>query len=224
MNFHRFTMSFLIIVSITIGCKNLQPSAESGIKVIPLYVPSPGIQKAYFASGCFWCVEAIFESVQGVEEVISGYSGGEAKDANYEAVSAGYTKHAESVEIYYDPKIIDYKTLVKVFFGSHDATTLNRQGPDFGKQYRSIVFYQSEEEHQIVTDFIERMYLDGGLPQGTITTEVVPFKTFFAAEPYHQNYEKLHPDYDYIKGISIPRLNKFKSLYPELLKHQSLSH
>jgi peptide-methionine (S)-S-oxide reductase len=217
-------MSFLIMVSITIGCKNSQSSAESIIKVIPPYKPSIGTQKAYFASGCFWCVEAIFESVQGVEEVISGYSGGEGKDANYEAVSAGYTKHAESVEVYYDAKIIDYKTLVKVFFGSHDATTLNRQGPDFGKQYRSIVFYQSEEEHQIVTDFIERMYLDGGLPQGTITTEVVPFKTFFPAEPYHQNYEKLHPDDDYIRGISIPRLNKFKSLYPELLKNQSLSH
>lgn len=194
------------------------------MQIMPAYKPSPDIQKAYFASGCFWCVEAIFESVHGVEEVISGYSGGEAKDANYEAVSAGYTKHAESVEVYYDPKVIDYKTLVKVFFGSHDATTLNRQGPDFGKQYRSIVFCQSEEEHQIVTDFIERMYLDGGLPQGTITTEVVPFKSFFPAEPYHQNYEKLHPDDDYIRGISLPRLNKFKSLYPELLKNQSLSH
>jgi peptide-methionine (S)-S-oxide reductase len=218
MNFCKYTLTLFIFLGITIACKNSHSSVAANLEVTPPYQPGPHIQKAYFASGCFWCVEAIFESVHGVEEVISGYSGGEAKDANYDAVSAGYTKHAESVEVYYDPKVIDYKTLVKVFFGSHNATTLNRQGPDFGKQYRSIVFYQTEEEHQIVTDFIERMYLDGGLPQGTITTEVVPFKAFFPAEPYHQNYEKLHPDDDYIRGVSLPRLHSFKSNYPELLK------
>lgn len=218
MNFYKHTLTLFILLGITIACKNSHSSVAANLEETPPYQPGPHIQKAYFASGCFWCVEAIFESVQGVEEVISGYSGGAENHANYDAVSSGYTEHAESVEVFYDSNLVDYKTLLKVFFGSHDATTLNRQGPDFGKQYRSIIFFQNDYERQIATDFIERLYLDGGLPQGTITTELSPFKTFYPAESYHQNYEKLHPDDDYIRGVSLPRLHSFKSNYPELLK------
>lgn len=173
--------------------------------------------RAYFASGCFWCVEAIFESVNGVKEVISGYSGGTENNPTYEQVSYGKTSHAEAVEIYYDPKIVSFETLVQVFFGSHDPTTLNRQGPDRGAQYRSIAFYQNETEKNIIDRYIT------GLDQAKafkspIVTQVLPFTKFWKAEDYHQNYERNHPENPYIQQVSIPRLNRFKSNFTELLK------
>jgi peptide-methionine (S)-S-oxide reductase len=173
--------------------------------------------KAYFASGCFWCVEAIFESVNGVKEVISGYSGGTEKNPTYEQVSYGKTSHAEAVEIYYDPKVVNFETLVQVFFGSHDPTTLNRQGPDRGAQYRSIAFYQNEAEKKIIDTYIS------GLEQAKafispIVTQVVPFTKFWRAEDYHQDYERNHPENPYVQQVSIPRLNRFKANFSELLK------
>jgi peptide-methionine (S)-S-oxide reductase len=212
--------SFVLLALNANSCANNKAKNKEVVEV-PAFVIPPGTSKAYFASGCFWCVEAVFESVEGVVEVVSGYSGGDEKNANYEAVSSGATKHAETVEVYYDPTKINYKTLLTVFFGSHDATTLNRQGPDAGRQYRSAIFYQSEDEKKIASSFIERLYLDGGLPQGTITTELVPLKAFYPAEGYHQNYERLHPNESYIKGVSIPRLKKFQAAYPDLLKKVS---
>ncbi len=175
--------------------------------------------RAYFASGCFWCVEAIFESVKGVEEVYSGYSGGSKKNPTYEAVSAGKTRHAEAVEVYYDPNVVSYKTLVKVFFGSHDPTTPNRQGPDYGPQYRSMVFYQNETEKKQVEDHIQELY-DSGMfgTELKIVTEIVPFKVFYKAEDYHQDYERRNPYNPYVMKVSIPRLNRFKKKFPELLK------
>ena len=116
-----------------------------------------GKASAIFASGCFWCVEAIFESVEGVVEAVSGYSGGLASDANYPAVSYGRTDHAEAVEVFYDPDVIDYNTLLKVFFGSHDPTTLNQQGPDRGRQYRSAIFYKKEEEKLMAEAYIKKL-------------------------------------------------------------------
>ncbi len=213
-----------IFLLLAFGCNHKKIGEAAKHATVQAFVPSDNLKKAYFASGCFWCVEAIFESVKGVVEAIPGYCGGDAKNASYSEVSSGYTKHAETVEIYYDPLIIDYKTLVKVFFGSHDATTLNRQGPDFGKQYRSIVFYQNTEEQKIAQHYIERLYLDGGLPQGTINTELIPFTVFYKAEPYHQNYERLHPDDEYIKSVSLPRLKKFQTDYPTLLKSSNSKH
>jgi peptide-methionine (S)-S-oxide reductase len=127
------------------SCGTKSKSQEKN-EIIINAADTAGMKKAVFASGCFWCVEAIFESVEGVGEVISGYSGGTAESANYSAVSSGMSKHAEAVEIYYDPSKISYKTLLTVFFDSHDPTTLNRQGPDYGFQYRSAIFYANEEE------------------------------------------------------------------------------
>lgn len=182
------------------------------------------LSKAYFAAGCFWCVEAIFESVRGVEEVVSGYAGGSKKDANYKAVSAGVTDHAEAVEIYYDPAVIDYRTLLTVLFGSHDPTTLNRQGPDSGRQYRSSIFYQNEEERQVAETIIKELDAQK-IYSKKIVTEVVPFDAFYPAEDYHQDYERLNPNQPYVKGVSIPRLNRFKAKYPELLKEgEHLDH
>lgn len=181
-------------------------------------MPSKSNAVAYFASGCFWCVEAIFESVEGVEEVVSGYAGGTASDANYSDVSNGTTKHAESVKVFYDSTKVSYMTLLKVFFGSHDPTTLNRQGPDAGTQYRSAIFYKSDQELSQIKLYIEDLYKTGVFAKGSLTTEITPLKAFYDAEGYHQDYEKNNPNQPYVKGVSVPRLNKFKSKYPEFLK------
>ncbi len=173
--------------------------------------------KAYFASGCFWCVEAVFESVKGVKEAVSGYSGGDASTAHYNQIGSGLTGHAESVEVYYDPEVVSYETLLKVVFGSHDPTTLNRQGPDRGTQYRSAIFYQNEKEKSAAEKYMAELQASGQLA-GKITTELSPLKAFYPAEDYHQDYERLHPDQPYVRSVSVPRLNDFKRKFPELLK------
>jgi peptide-methionine (S)-S-oxide reductase len=175
-------------------------------------------KKAYFASGCFWCVEAIFESVKGVQEVYSGYSGGSEKNPTYEEVSYGRTHHAEAVEVYYDPKVISFTQLVQVFFGSHDPTSLNRQGPDRGAQYRSIAFYQNDKEKKIIEDYITQLQAENVYGDRVIVTEVKPFEKFYMAEEYHQDYEKRNPNNSYIRNVSIPRLNRFKENFKSYLK------
>lgn len=171
---------------------------------------------AYFASGCFWCVEAVFESVKGVGEVESGYAGGPEKNPTYESVSAGSTGHAEAVKVYYDSTVVSYATLLQVFFDSHDPSTLNQQGPDRGTQYRSMIFYQNETEKQLAENYITNALLKKAFSK--ITTQVVPFTVFYIAEDYHQNFEKRNPNQGYVRAVSIPRLNKFKAKHPELLK------
>lgn len=174
------------------------------------------LQTAYFASGCFWCVEAVFESVRGVEEAVSGYAGGTTKNPTYRSVSSGDTDHAESVMVYYDSTIVSFETLVDVFFASHDPTTLNQQGPDRGAQYRSIAFYQNAREKAIIERKIDQLLKNKTFPK--ITTQVQKFTKFYKAEDYHQNYERLHPNEYYVRNVSIPRLNKFKAKMPEVLK------
>lgn len=175
------------------------------------------LSKAYFASGCFWCVEAVFESVKGVEEAVSGYSGGSEKNPTYQQVGAGRTGHAEAVEVYYDPEIVSYETLVKVYYGSHNPTTVNGQHPDFGPQYRSMILYTNDEEKKIAEEF--KAKLDASEKYGApIATEIVAFEKFWPAEDYHQNYERLNPNNSYVRNVSIPRLNRFKAKFPELLK------
>ena len=175
-------------------------------------------ETAYFASGCFWCVEAIFESVKGVKEVYSGYSGGSEKNPTYEDVSYGRTHHAEAVEVYYDPNVISFTQLVQVFFGSHDPTTLNRQGPDRGAQYRSIAFYKNDKERKIIQGYINKLKTENVYGNRTIVTEVEPFEKFYMAEEYHQDYEKRNPNNSYIQNVSIPRLNRFKKNFRSYLK------
>jgi len=172
---------------------------------------------AYFASGCFWCVEAVFESVKGVKDAVSGYAGGSASDANYKQVSAGLTNHAEAVAIYYDAEIISYETLLTVFFDSQDPTTLNRQGPDRGSQYRSEIFYQTEAEKKLSLKKIESVN-QSGIWKNEVVTKVSKLDKFYAAEEYHQNYEKRNPNNPYVLGVSVPRLNRFKKKHPDLLK------
>ena len=178
----------------------------------------PNDKVAYFASGCFWCVEAIFESVEGVSEAISGYAGGHTKNPTYKTIGTGRTGHAESVAVYYDPQIISFKTLVDVFFGSHDPTTKNGQHPDYGTQYRSIAFYNSLEEKEIIEGAINK--LNREVYKNKIVTEVKKIDIFYKAESYHQNYEKRNPYDRYVRNISIPRLKRFQKKFPKLLKEK----
>ena len=174
------------------------------------------LSKAYFASGCFWCVESIYENLKGVVEVNSGYSGGNIKDPSYSQVMSGKTGHAETIEVIYDSKIINFQTLVQVFFGSHDPSTLNRQGPDVGTQYRSIAFFNSENEKQIIENEIKILLKNR--TYNKITTEIEPFKKFYIAEDYHQDYKKKNPYDLYIMRVSAPRINKFKMNFKDVLK------
>ena len=172
---------------------------------------------AYFASGCFWCVESVYESLKGVEEAYSGYAGGITKNPTYYQVMSGRTGHAETVEVIYDPNEIDFATLVEVFFNSHDPTVLNQQGPDRGTQYRSVAFYQNEEEKKIIKDYITKL-TKSKVYNKDIVTEVKPLKQFYYAEKYHQDYERNNPNDLYILNVSKPRFNKFKVKSPELIK------
>ena len=173
-------------------------------------------REAYFASGCFWCVESIYESLNGVSEVQSGYSGGKTKNPDYYQVLTGKTGHAETVKVIYDSKKISFKKLVEVFFASHDPTTLNRQGPDIGTHYRSIAFYKNDLEKNIIKNEIQRL-LDNKTYK-RIVTEVTKFELFYIAEDYHQDYKINNSNNPYIWKVSVPRINDFKKKFPELLK------
>lgn len=174
------------------------------------------LARAYFASGCFWCVEAIYESVRGVSESISGYSGGHTQNPTYDSSNTGKTGHAEAVEIQYDPAVVSFASLVDVYFGSQDITQKNGQGPDRGSQYRSIIFYQNETQKQIIDAKIAELNRD--LDGQTVAAEVMAFEKFWVGEDYHQNFERLHPQHRYIVGVSVPRLRRFQAKFPELLK------
>ncbi|MCB0706739.1 MAG: peptide-methionine (S)-S-oxide reductase MsrA [Saprospiraceae bacterium] len=218
----KFPLLTLFLALPLMSCTSTTNDHSAGV---PVNQPNKEVKdlsaysKAYFAGGCFWCVEAVFESVKGVEEVISGYSGGQIENPTYQQVGSGQTRHAESVEVYYDPEVIDYQTLLVVFFDSQDPTTKDRQGPDRGPQYRSIIFYQNDEEKQLAESYIDQLNQAGtfGAP---IVTEVVPFEVFYDAEDYHQDYERLNPNNSYVKAVSVPRLKRFQAKHPELLKEK----
>jgi len=209
----------IITITLLFSCQNqaqVNPKQQAVIDAEPVVVPlKDGKARAYFASGCFWCVEAIYESVKGVEESISGYAGGFTENPTYEASNTGKTGHAEAVEIIYDPEVITFSELVDVYFGSQNPMQVNGQGPDNGSQYRSIIFYQNDEQKKIIEDKKAALAKELNV---TIAAEVYPFQKFWVAEDYHQNYERLHPNQGYIRNVSIPRLNKFKAKFPELLK------
>lgn len=209
----------LFLIALLFSCHNsaqVNKEQNAVINAKPVEVPMKnGKAKAYFASGCFWCVEAIYESVKGVDEVINGYSGGYTSNPTYEASNTGRTGHAEAVEVIYDPQVISFATLVDVYFASQNPTQINGQGPDNGSQYRSIIFYQNDNQKQIILKKKEAL---SKILNKEVAAEVYPFQKFWKAEDYHQNYEKLHPENRYVQGVSVPRLNRFKAKMPELLK------
>jgi peptide-methionine (S)-S-oxide reductase len=175
-------------------------------------------QTAVLAGGCFWCVEAVFRQIQGVEKVVSGYSGGDAASAHYEIVSTGRTGHAESVQITYDPRKISYGQLLKVFFDvAHNPTQLNRQGPDTGTQYRSAIFYSNLEQKRIADAYIKQLD-EAKVFRSPIVTQVVQLKAFYPAEEHHQNFCNRNPNNPYVMGVAMPKVEKVKQKVPELAK------
>ena len=171
--------------------------------------------EATFGGGCFWCTEAVFQRLKGVERVISGYAGGTAKDANYEAVCAGTTAHAEVIHITFDEDVITYQELLEVFWKTHDPTTLNRQGNDVGPQYRSVVFYHNDQQESIATNYKKQLN-EAGIFDAPIVTEITALVEFFPAEKYHQNYFNLNGDKNpYCSFVVRPKVEKFKKLFKE---------
>ena len=199
---------------------NKKAEAQAQANQTPVEVPMEnGLARAYFASGCFWCVEAVYESVKGVQESISGYSGGHTDYPTYESSNTGRTGHAEAVEIIYNPDVVSFATLVDVYFGSQNVTQVNGQGPDRGSQYRSIIFYQNEEQKKIIDEKVAELEQIYG--EGKVAAQILPFQKFWKGEEYHQDYEKRNPYNPYIQNVSIPRLKKFQKKFPHLLKEEA---
>ena len=217
------TSMLILPIALLFSCipNSTNPLSSRNVQDTTLINESPqdlsGSSTAYFASGCFWCVEEVFESVKGVKEAVSGYSGGTEQNPTYQQVGSGSTGHAEAVEVFYDPEVVSYTTLIKVFFNSQDPTTKDRQGPDAGAQYRSIAFYQNQEEKGVIESMIKELDASGKYTS-PIVTQVVSFEKFSPAEDYHQNYVRLHPNEGYVRGVSIPRFERFKREMPEVLK------
>jgi peptide-methionine (S)-S-oxide reductase len=175
---------------------------------------------ATFGSGCFWCTEAIFQNLKGVETAVSGYSGGRVPDPTYRAVCSGTTGHAEVIQVKYDPKVISYEELLEVFWRTHDPTTLNRQGNDVGTQYRSVVFYHDAEQQRTAEEYKNRLN-DAGVFHDPIVTEISPYRDFYAAENYHQDYFELNGREPYCSLVIRPKLEKFKKVFGDKVKPEA---
>jgi peptide-methionine (S)-S-oxide reductase len=180
--------------------------------------PTPEPQKAVIAGGCFWCVEAVLKEIDGVLAVTSGYSGGTAQTADYDAVCSGRTSHAEAVELRFDSNKVSYGQLLKVFFSvAHDPTQLNRQGADQGRQYRSAIFYTDEEQKRVAEDYIRQLNAAGAY-DSPIVTEVAPLEAFYEAEGYHQDYAERHPMQPYVMFTAAPKVSKLRKHFADRLK------
>ncbi|MFW6058672.1 MAG: peptide-methionine (S)-S-oxide reductase MsrA [Phycisphaeraceae bacterium] len=173
--------------------------------------------EAVFAGGCFWCVEAVFERIAGVREVVSGYAGGKADTADYDAVSSGATNHAEVVCITYEPQQVRYDQLLHVFFATHDPTQKDRQGPDVGKQYRSAVFYADEHQRRVAEAYIAQLNDANALGKPIVTT-LEPLEAFYPAEDYHQDFVEKHPRHPYVQQWAVPKLHKLEKQFDAHLK------
>lgn len=188
------------------------------VAALPLAAAAQATQTAVFSGGCFWGVDAVFKHVKGVTKVVSGYSGGEASTAHYETVSEGTTGHAESVQVTFDPAVVPYSTLLKVFFSvAHDPTELNRQGPDEGTQYRSAIWYANADQQRDAQSAIAQL-TQAKVYKHPIVTQVAPLKKFYAAEDYHQDYLAHHLTQPYIVYNDIPKVENLKAKYPELYR------
>jgi len=213
-NLLKSSFYIMAILAVT-ACSAGERKEKENKKIAPEILAK--LDTAYFASGCFWCTEAVFERVKGVEDVVSGYSGGSSKNPTYKQVSAGLTDHAEAVRVAYDPGVVSYKDLVYIFFGSHDPTQLNRQGPDVGKQYRSAIFYRNDEEKKTASAVMDELNKSGKYSK-PIVTEITEFSGFHDAEDYHQDYYELNPNQPYIVSVSKPKVEKFMKEFKDKLK------
>jgi peptide-methionine (S)-S-oxide reductase len=184
-------------------------------------IPIPNVKNlskysvATFAAGCFWHEEALFESIKGVQDAISGYAGGTTKNPTYESIEEGNTGHAETVNVYYDSSVVTYPTLLKIYFAGQNPTQVNGQGPDHGTQYRSIAFYRNNSEKQMIENYIKGLQPKYKQP---IAVQVMPFTKFWEAENYHQNFIAINPTQGYVQAVSIPEIIEVQKEYPQLIK------
>ncbi|MEO6760325.1 MAG: peptide-methionine (S)-S-oxide reductase MsrA [Saprospiraceae bacterium] len=222
--FQKLVFPFATAVVLLISCNAFSGKTDHSVAtasnepVVPAAPVNYGpLDTATFAAGCFWCEEAIFESLQGVKDAVSGYSGGHTKNPTYEEVGSHTTGHTETVQVYYDPQVINYQTLLEVYFASQDPTQVNGQGPDHGDSYRSVIFYQNAAQHDQAEAYKKQLDASGKFSK-PIAVIIQPLEAFYMAEDYHQNYEKIHPENPYVQNVSIPRINRMKAQFPQLLK------
>jgi peptide-methionine (S)-S-oxide reductase len=203
--------AYLLIMMVGVSCAQQKNKTTTTIDM------KDGLMLATFGSGCFWCTEAVFQRVNGVEQVVSGYMGGRVKNPSYKEVTTGQTGHAEVIQLTYDQGKVSFDELLEIFWGTHDPTTLNRQGADVGTQYRSVVFYHSEEQKQLAESYKKKLDSSGAF-DSPIVTEISPAKEFYVAEDYHQNYFNLNGNAPYCTYVIQPKLEKFKKVFTEKLK------
>lgn len=206
---------FAFVLLFTTACGNSQQEQTKA----KLSIPKGTEKTAVFAGGCFWGMQEGFSELKGISSATSGYAGGNTKNPSYEDVNTETTGHAEAVQVVYDPSVISFKQLLDVFFVMHDGTQLNRQGPDIGTSYRSIAFYNNEEEKKEIETAIVKSN-NSQLHPGQIVTEVKPMATFYPAEDYHQNYVRLHPNEGYVANVCGPKIEKVRAAFPNLLKDE----
>jgi len=225
-NFQYPFLLFVLLFS-TISCGQQQSTAlkeknDHEVLAIADYIRGKDFgqyEVATFAGGCFWCTEAAFERIRGVREVISGYCGGTIQYPTYRQVASGETRHAEAIQIYYNPEEVSFETLLEVFFVAHDGSQIDRQGPDVGPQYRSEIFYHNSAQKKASTDYIQQLN-DSGTYNGPIATRITLYDTFWVAEGYHQDYYPSHQDNPYIRNVSKPKVEKVEKAFRHLLKKE----
>jgi peptide-methionine (S)-S-oxide reductase len=221
MNQHNQKLGFLFlffVISPLLGCNQIQNSSQSSNSNDMTINPNQETDTTYLAAGCFWCIEAIFQQLDGVISVTSGYTAGNLKNPTYKEVCSGTTGHAEAARIVFDPKEISFDELLEVFWKTHDPTTLNRQGADVGSQYRSGIYYISENQNIIASKYKTELNTSGAFDK-PIVTEIIPFDgVFYEAEDYHQNYYNQNGDQGYCRMVIQPKMEKFKKVFPDKLK------
>lgn len=201
----------------TTSCTSHKNKTMSSDAMTTTASPGDSLHVATFGSGCFWCTEALFQQVKGVHKVESGYAGGHVKNPTYKEVCMGTTGHAEVIQVTYDPKEVTFEELLEVFWGTHDPTTLNRQGADVGTQYRSVVFYHDPGQKTLAETYKKKLDVSGAF-NDPIVTEISPFTTFYKAEDYHQNYYNLNGNAPYCAIVIRPKMDKFKKVFKDQLK------
>ena len=208
--------NWLLISMLLFSCADVKGDLEHKSKQNNMQ-GSKTMETATFGAGCFWCVEAMFESLKGVDSAVSGYSGGHVKKPTYKEVCNGTTGHAEVIQVHFDPSIITYEELLEAFFLAHDPTTLNRQGADVGTQYRSVIYYHNPEQEKLAQEYKDKLERSGAFSD-PIVTEISAFDVFYAAEDYHQEYFALNPDQPYCSRVVGPKLDKFRKVFKAKLK------
>jgi len=212
---HKKMMALSLMLFAITACGN--SAAKEEVTTKEELIMSDNLDTATFGAGCFWCVEAVFQQLKGVEKVVSGYSGGARDNPTYDQVCSGATGHAEVIQVIYNPEIVSFKELLEVFWTVHDPTTLNRQGADVGTQYRSVIFYHSDEQKQLAEHYKSELNTSGSF-SSPIVTEISPYTKFFSAEKYHQDYYNNNKNQPYCSMVIQPKLDKFKKVFQDKMK------